>query len=152
MLKDFLDNHFYRTGIFSEKMRLYCEFRDTYGDNLELISSLDHKIQDSKYKMYYEYYGTQGCRAVSYKEADLYKRWKDVTKEEVLSDIIFKKFRSGDRYPMTFIKKALREIYKILGITKTAKATDLGKYFKLSKTRITLPDKTVVNGFKLESL
>ena len=50
------------------------------------------------------------------------------------------------------IKQILQDIYRDLGITSKAKATDLGRYFKLTRTRITLPDKTVENGFKLETL
>ena len=44
------------------------------------------------------------------------------------------------------------EIYNTLGISKKAKATDLKSYFKLIRTTITLPDKTVVSGYKLDSL
>ena len=33
ILKDFLDNHFYTTGNFEIKMKLYCEFMDKYKDN-----------------------------------------------------------------------------------------------------------------------
>ena len=46
----------------------------------------------------------------------------------------------------------LQDIYRDLGITSKAKATDLRKYFKLIRTRVTLSDKTIKEGFKLESL
>ena len=152
ILKDFLDNNFYKTGLFAEKMKMYCEFCDTYGDNPGLMKALGAKILDQKFRMYYEYYGTQGCRAVSYKEADLYRGWKDTTKETDLRNSILEKFKIGDRYPVSEVKEILSEIHEDLNITRKAKATDLGKYFKLTKTRITLPDKTVVNGFRLDPL
>lgn len=41
-------------------------------------------------------------------------------------------------------------ILKIGYSFKIPKATDLGKYFKLTKTKVTLSDKTITNGFKLE--
>ena len=50
------------------------------------------------------------------------------------------------------IKQILQDIYRDLGIISKAKATDLEKYFKLVKTKITLPDKKLENGFKLEIL
>ena len=53
---------------------------------------------------------------------------------------------------MKEIKQKLSEIYSLLCISKVPKATDLGKYFKLIKTKVTLSDKTVTNGFKLEVL
>jgi hypothetical protein len=39
-------------------------------------------------------------------------------------------------------------MYRSLSISKTAKASDLGEYFKLSKTNVTTPD-GIKNGFKL---
>ena len=73
----------------------------------------------------------------------------NISKEEELEKMIYKKFKKGDRYSLSEVKDLLSEMYNTLEITKTPKATDLGKYFKISKTRITLPDKTVVNGFKI---
>ena len=62
---------------------------------------------------------------------------KPVDLEQLMSDI-------------SLIK--LREIYNILGISKTPKATDLGNYFTLVKTKVTLPDKSLSNGFRLDLL
>ena len=149
IVSEFLDNHFYTTGIFAEKMRMYCEFRDTYAGDLEILAALNARIEDQKFKMYYDYYGTSECKSRGYRELDLYRGWKNFTLESQLKEKILSKFKVSDRYSRSEIKEVLNQFREELGISGKAKATDLGDYFKLTKTCITLPNKTVVNGFKL---
>ena len=152
IVSDFLDNHFYRTGRFEKQMKMYCEFCDLYKDNQDIMSSLDHKIKDSKYKGFYIFYGTSRCSAKEFEEKKLISGFKDNLQGDKLETLIYSNFKTGGRYTMKEVKQKLHEIYTLLGISKTAKATDLGKYFNLQRTRLTLSDKTVVNGFKLDLL
>ena len=151
-VQEFLDNKFYSTGLFHEKMKMYCEFMDLHQGNKEVSDIIYFKIKDPKYRKYYNFYGTSGCRAVSYIESKLKLGMINESKESELSTAIHNRFKIGDRITKKDIKQIFRDIYRDLGIISKAKATDLGKYFKLIRTRITLPDKTVENGFKLESL
>ena len=151
-VQEFLDNKFYSTGLFHEKMKMYCEFMDLHQGNKEVSDMIYFKIKDPKYRKYYNFYGTSGCRAVSYIESKLKLGMINESKESELSTAIHNRFKIGDRITKKDIKQIFRDIYRDLGIISKAKATDLGKYFKLIRTRITLPDKTVENGFKLESL
>ena len=77
IVSDFLDNYFYRTKVFEEQMRMYCEFCDIYKDNQDIMSSLDHKIKDSKFKGFYTFYGTQGCSSRKYRESELISGFKN---------------------------------------------------------------------------
>ena len=113
------------------------------------MATLDHKIDDLKYKGYYTFYGTKGCSSRKYQEADLLRGWQGSTLESKLETMIRTQFKVGDRYSMKDIKSILSSLYFQLGISKTAKAKDLENYFKLTKTKVTLPDKTVKDGFKL---
>ena len=151
-VQEFLDNKFYSTGLFHEKMKMYCEFMDLHQGSKEVSDIIYFKIKDPKYRKYYNFYGTSGCRAVSYIESKLKLGMINESKESELSTAIHNRFKIGDRITKKDIKQIFRDIYRDLGIISKAKATDLGKYFKLIRTRITLPDKTVENGFKLESL
>ena len=151
-VQDFLDNKFYSTGIFEKKMKMYCEFMDKHYGNKEISEIIYFKIKDPKYRKYYNFYGTKGCRAVSFIESKLKSGMIDTSKNDELSSVIYKKFKIGDRFVNKDIKRILQDIYRDLGITSKAKATDLGKYFKLTRTCITLPDKKTKEGFKLDSL
>lgn len=146
----FLDNQFYKTGVFREKMKLFCEFMDKHKENQEISNLLYLKIKDPRYKDYYSYYGTSGCRAVRYDEKPLKEGLLNLSKEDKLLIAIHNNFRLGDRFTKKYIKTTLTNIYKSLNITITPKATDLEKYFKLVKIKVTMEDKTRENGFKLE--
>ena len=65
--------------------------------------------------------------------------------------VVHKKFQVNSRYTLKEIKLVLQDIYRDLGITSKAKATDLGKYFNLSSVSITENGKRV-NGYLLKSL
>ena len=135
-IDDFLDNHFYKTGIFEYKMKMYCEFMDKHQGSQEVSDSLYFRIKDDKYRRYYNFYGTSGCSSRKYREGNLYSGMMNVTKESELSSIIYSKFKVDSRYTLKEIKSTLQDIYRDLGITSKPKASDLGKYFKLQRTRI----------------
>lgn len=152
IVSDFLENKFYKNNVFKDRMKLYCQFCDLHKDNQDIMSTLDHKIKDSKFRGFYTFYGTSGCSAKNYEEKKLISGFKTDLQGDKLKALICSNFKVGGRYTMKEIKKKLSEIYTSLGIFKAAKATDLSNYFKMIKTKITLPDKTVENGFKLELL
>ena len=131
-------------------MKLFCEFMDKHRGNLEILNLVYLKIKDSRYKDYYSYYGTSGCRAVRYDEKPLKEGLLNLSKEDKLFIAIHSKFKSGDRFTKKYIKSILGDIYKSLNITAKPKATDLERYFKLTRTCITMDDKSLENGFKLE--
>ena len=151
-VQDFLDTKFYSTGIFREKMKMYCEFMDKYQGNKEVSDIIYFKIKDPKYRKYYNFYGTKGCKSKGYFEDKLKLGMIDTSKSDELSSVIYKKFKIGDRIIPGEVKIILQDIYRDLGITSKAKATDLGKYFKLTRTKITLPDKKTKEGYLLKNL
>ena len=151
-VQDFLDTKFYSTGIFEKKMKMYCEFMDKYKDNKEVSDIIYFKIKDPKYRKYYNFYGTKGCKAVSYKENKLKIGMIDVSKESELSSVVYKKFKIGEKYTLKEIKSVLQDIYRDLGITSKPKATDLDKYYSLSSVLITESSGKRTRGYLLKSL
>ena len=151
-VQDFLDNKFYSTGLFHEKMKMYCEFMDKHKGNKEVSDMIYFKIKNSDFRKYYNFYGSSGCKAKEYIKKNLELGMIDISKSDELSSIVYKKFQIGSRYTLKEIKSTLQDIYRDLGITSNPKATDLEKFFKLTRTRITLSNKIVENGFKLASL
>ena len=133
-------------------MKMYCEFMDKHDGNKEVSDIIYFKIKNSDFRKYYNFYGSSGCKAKEYIKKNLELGMIDISKESELSSVIHKKFQIGSRYTLKEIKSTLQEIYRDLGITSNPKATDLEKFFKLTRTRITLSNKIVENGFKLASL
>ena len=132
---------FYSIGDFRDKMRLYCEFRDKFMGNKEISLSLHYKIEDPRFENYYNYYGTDGCRAVSYKDKPLREGIQNKLKQDPLSSIIYQIFQVQQRYTLKEIKERLGEIYTTLGISKTPKASDLEEYFDVKSILINNIDK-----------
>ena len=152
--QDFLDNHFYSTGLFSEKMRMYCEFMDKYSGCKEIEDIIYYKIKDDKFRKYYNYYGTKGCKSREYIEKYLQEGMIDSTKDSELRNAVYNRFKIGNSYTLKEIKEELGVIYRDLGITSLKpKATDLGKYFTLIRVKFTDPQtKKRIEGFRLEPL
>ena len=151
-VQDFLDNKFYKTGIFREKMKMYCEFMDKHNGNKEVSNMIYFKIKDPKYRKYYNFYGTSGCSAKKYQEKNLELGMIDVSKESELSSVVHKKFQVNSRYTLKEIKLVLQDIYRDLGITSKPKATDLEKYYNLSSVLITESSGKRTRGYLLGSL
>ena len=150
-VQDFLDNKFYKTGIFREKMRMYCEFMDKHKGNKEISDIIYFKIKNSDFRKYYNFYGSSGCSALKYQKENLEIGMKNKSKESEVSNIIYSKFKAGEKYLKKDIKQTLLSIYRDLGITSKPKASDLEKYFNLKSVTITVNGKRE-NGFKLASL
>ena len=149
----FLDNKFYSTGIFREKMRMYCEFMDECRGNKEISDMIYYKIKDSKYREYYNFYGTSGCKTLGYFEDKLKLKMIDTSKEEKLYKAIYTKFKPGEKYLKRDIKQVLQDIYRDLGITSSKpKATDLGKYFDLERIRIKQQEGYLLKNIKICSI
>lgn len=146
IIRSFIDNIFNNTGLFGEKMKAYCQFAD---NNPGLLNFLDIEIDNPNFRIYYEYYGTRGCSNKRFRELDLQRGLENGSKENQLKSEIYKIFKIGERYTLKHIKKTLTGIFGNLGITKKAKASDLGEYFSLTKVKVVLPDKTSKDGFKL---
>ena len=152
LVSDFLDNCFYTTGIFRERMKMYCEFMDKHGSK-EVGDYLLCQIKDDRFQIYYKFYGTRGCSARTYREDQLAQGMRDATKKPELYDAIMKNFKVGSSYTLKEIKLTLKRIYEELGIVKNAKATDLRDYFTLVRIKLSDPaTKKRIEGYKLETL
>ena len=152
-VQDFLDNKFYSTGLFHEKMRMYCEFMDLHQGNKEVSDIIYYKIKNSDFRKYYNFYGTSGCSAKKYIKKLLEEGMINISKDDELSSVVHKKFQVGERYTLKEIKLVLQDIYRDLGITSKPKATDLDKYFNLTRTKFSDPKtKKRIEGYLLKSL
>ena len=135
-------------------MKLYCEFMDRHSGNKEIEDIIYFKIRDERFRKYYNFYGTSGCRSIGYEEKPLQLGMTDATKETELMKSLYNYFKVGQRYTKKEIKSGLEVIYRDLGITsRKPKVKDLEGYFKMTRTRITNPQTGKLDeGFKLDPL
>lgn len=139
-LNDFL-NSFNNTNLFRDKMKLFCEYMDNGGNSLSSI--------DPKFFNYYNFFGTEGCRACSFQEDVMKSRMIDTNNKSLLFPIIKKTFSLGSRLSRKEIKDKLKSIYKMKGINRIPKATDIEEWFDV-KTATVLSDKgKQLRGFEL---
>lgn len=140
-VKEFLNNKFYKTSIFEERMRLYCEFMDNNKTNQEVYDLLHLKLSNNKFKDFYDFYGTSGCKALKYREGLLISGMINKMYESKLASVIYNKFEIGKKYTLKEIKIFLQCLYKDNNITILPKATDLEKYFEVKACKISLDGK-----------
>ena len=131
---------------------MYCEFMDLHKGNKEVSDIIYFKIKDPKYRKYYNFYGTSGCKSVSYEEKKLELGMINTSKSDELFSVVYKKFKIGEKYTLKEIKSVLQDIYRDLGITSKPKATDLDKYYNLSSVLITESSGKRTRGYLLNSL
>ena len=152
-VQDFLDNKFYKTGLFHEKMKMYCEFMDKHKGNKEVSDIIYFKIKNLDFRKYYNFYGSSGCKAKEYIKKNLELGMINISKSDELSSVVYKKFQIGSRYTLKEIKLVLQDIYRDLGITSKPKATDLEKYFSLTRVKFSDPKtKKRIEGYLLNNL
>ena len=152
-VQNFLDYKFYKTGLFHEKMKMYCEFMDKHKGNKEVSDMIYFKIKNSDFRKYYNFYGTSGCKAKEYIKKNLEQGMMNVSKSDELSFVVYKRFQIGERYTLKEIKSVLQDIYRDLGITSKPKATDLDKYFNLIRVKFSDPKtKKRIEGYLLKTL
>lgn len=58
----------------------------------------------------------------------------------------------GNKYSMADAKMILNQIRQSLGMSGISKATDLGNYFIISKTKIPGSDGKFIHGIKIKSV
>ena len=132
---------------------MYCEFMDLHKGEEGLEQILQAKIKDPRFRKYYNFYGTKGCSAKEYCQSYLEQGMLGTLKKDEYTEQIHFKFNEGDRLTKAEIRLRLQEIYTALGLTGKPRASDLGKYFSLTRSIITDPQtKKKYEGYRLGKL
>lgn len=119
---------------FPAKMRFLCE-SDLSKEEVSVI--LDQI--PLQYKNFYLGLGPDRCKACGYNVTRLNKELSDVVVEQTdldkLSDMIYQRFKVGEKYTKVEIKDAIREIYNDVGYNRPPKANDIELYFEVADCR-----------------
>lgn len=130
---------------FGEAMKYYCEFK-TNGTNNKLVELLEQSSSDSEgLKYYYDNLGAEKIKALCYSEKriiqELTKR-EDAEKANELS----LQLEVGSFYSNKELKSLIQDFYNSSELTLTAKASDVTKWYEVTKTK-----KQGILGFKIDS-
>lgn len=140
---------FFALRYFHKQLELFCEFMDNNWDNQFIHESVKHKITDIRFWNYYNYFGTDKCRAMKYQDGNLSRALMESLRGGDLRSSVLNNFEVGKRYDFKYIKDKLSSIYTGLGLSKPPKATDLSEWFELKKAMLVDENKKRVNGYEI---
>lgn len=115
---------------FADKMKKYCELRQSQQENTNTFTFEDYEISqmernDPKLHIYYDELGPDRIKANSYQENRLQEELK-VKKNEVRIRLALDKVvRKGEEHTAAEWKAILNQVYQDLGVQKKGKRTDL---------------------------
>lgn len=139
------------TGNFQKKMEAFCEFMDNCKDQPKVSNSVLGRIEP-KFNNFYSLFGTEGCKALNYRELDLTQKLEYYSKSSVLRAKVLEVFNIGEKYLKKTIKEMLVKIYDDLELLgKNAKATDLLEWFEVREYQATVDHKRV-SGYEILSI
>jgi hypothetical protein len=87
---------------------------------------------------YYNILGPDRIKALAYRSENIKEEYRRLVSNQFV-DIkgkILEAFKVGCRYPKSFIKARLKELYEESNYYKTAKATDLQDYFEIKRCKL----------------
>lgn len=130
-------------------------------EKIKYLCNLDVDLNESEleevflsvpdmFRNFYLGLGPDRCKALGYNYTSLKKEYAnkffDTSK---IDKEILNQFATGNKLSGKSIKETLQEIYNNLGYEKTAKATDLEKYFEIKKIKLKDQSGSWVHGFEL---
>lgn len=138
---------FERKTTYYDKMKLLCN-TNLSKEALELI--LAQISEEDDIKSHFLALGPEKIKALGYNMTKIRRELGIVIfNKELLINTIFTNFNVGDKLNQIDIKQKLFDLYTSISYTATLKATDLGNYFEIKKCKITLPDKSRINGIEI---
>ena len=121
---------------FTDKLKVYCQYLDHFNAYPDIIGLIQFSVKDPDYQKFYEFYGTQGCKAKLFQRGELEKGMKTTLSLEINKEQVYNLFEIGKRYTAKDVKLILGHLYSSLGLSKNPKATDIDDYFNTENTRI----------------
>ena len=124
--------------LFTDKMKALYDISFIFSeDEMDYVLGLIHM----SYRNYFTVLGRDRIRALQFRkyalDAEYERLYGNQQKIGNLNTIIYSTFIIGEKYTKNYIKERLGEIYSIIGIQSTPKATDLESFFEVKKIQVT---------------
>ena len=124
-LTDF-ERQFYACSSWSERMKMYCSFRDTYTQETMLL--LNNPFIPVELHCYYDILGHQRMYELEYREDFIMKEYELSRRYYDIQGLCKSVFMQNVFYTLPDIKEKLTNIYSTIGISGTPSAVDIEKY------------------------
>ena len=110
-----------------------------------------NQVVQVDYSMYYLVLGPEKIKSLSYQKSKLEKEYNRVsTGENInLKDQLYNVFPIGRRLSLLDAKLDLKDIYNVLNLVKSPKASDLEDYFEVKKTKVKNSEGKFVDGYEI---
>lgn len=134
-VRDFMSKfNYYRQ--YTQKMKFLCESLESFTNNQISIILSQIPIE---YSTYYTVLGPTKIKALNYQKSKLDNALSDKISLVIgkTGELIFNKFKIGDKLSNAEIKERLKKLYEKHNIKSTPKATDLQIVFEVKKNKNT---------------
>ena len=132
---------------FTEKMKFLC----SANLSKKALDIVLNQVVQVDYSMYYLVLGPEKIKSLSYQKSKLEKEYNRVsTGENInLKDQLYNVFPIGRRLSLLDAKLDLKDIYNVLNLVKSPKASDLEDYFEVKKTKVKNSEGKFVDGYEI---
>ena len=142
-------NVFLQEGEWKERMKMYCEFLQTYPEYISTIRTLTWIPEE--FHNFYETLGHERIKANGFQRSRLLHELAAVSCSDDEETMFLSEFKVGECIPKSKAKERIQKIYERLGLDKTAKATELRRYFRVEETNVR-DDGKIQHGFRIIGL
>lgn len=130
ILNDFCSN-FLSDNNFPRKMKLYIDFLEKYPTLKSEVEAIPQIPMD--YKYYYNELTPERIRALDYRDKAIMKEIEDNLLIPKIQPALAIKLTPGQNYTSGQLKILIQEVYDLLKIKRTAKGTDIEKFYSSAK-------------------
>lgn len=123
---------FFKNSTFPDKMRIYSDMRQQHPELSERL--YENPFIDIRYHSYYDILGADRIRALRYREKEISEAADTYITEQKIQSACSQLFVPGT-YKSADVKQMLQDIYNRLGVSATAKASDILRFCPSAQRR-----------------
>ena len=139
------EQNFYKSNSFSDRLRLYTDYRDAYPDLAEALEINPHI--DINFHRYYDLLGGKRIKELDFRKNAIEDECMLISSYPKIQDLCMRRFVPGEFYSNAEIKSTLSEIYAYLNIPKAPSAIDITRFLDAEPKNMVNQDGTRIKGF-----
>jgi hypothetical protein len=139
------EQNYYKSNSFSDRLRLYTDYRDAYPDLAEALEFNPHI--DIHFHRYYDLLGGKRIKELDYRKNAIEDECMLICSYPQIQELCMRRFVPGVFYSNAEVKSTLSEIYAYLNIPKAPSAIDITRFLDAEPKNMVNQDGTRIKGF-----